>query len=202
MYIAKRAPLGEIPVNRSRELAAKPPQDPGLKDSSSGAAYSDDDSGSDTDEEAWLDDVDLAKIETLMRRTDKAITTTRDATRAVHALYRNDFVLAAEMVEAEAQARRARASNSDDEAMRSMSSSAGDETDCATGSRQSDSSGIHAARVKGRATSRRWMLATLAIVVTAAALGPSVKSFVDAQSRPQDAPLPVSIHPLANLMCG
>ena len=61
MYIAKRAPLGEIPVNRSRELAAKPPQDPGLKDSSSGAAYSDDDSGSDTDEEAWLDDVDLAK---------------------------------------------------------------------------------------------------------------------------------------------
>ena len=206
--VAKRAPLGEIPVNRSRQLAAKPPQDPGLKDNSSVAAYSvaaysDDDSGSDTDEEAWLDDVDLEKIETLMRRTDKAITTTRDATRAVHALYRNDFVLAAEMVEAEAQARRARASNSDGEAARSMSSSSGDETDCAIGTSQPDSSGIHAARVKGRATSRRWMLATLAIVVTAAALGPSVKSFVDAHSRPpRDAPLPVSIHPLANLMCG
>lgn len=212
---AKRAPLGEMSLNHAMEkIAAKPqelnqtPMSPTFievtfddgtgEDADEGVAPYSDDSGSDTDEEGWLDDVDLEKIEVLMRRTDEAITTTRDATRAVHALYRNDFVLAAEMVEAEAQARRARASSTDDEAARSISSSSVDENDRATGPE------LDSQRVKGRATSRRWVLASLAIFVTAAAIRLFVESTVDEGDhlRPHEAPLPMSVHPLANLMCG
>ena len=83
---AKRAPLGEMSLNHAMEkIAAKPqelnqtPMSPTFievtfddgtgEDADEGVAPYSDDSGSDTDEEGWLDDVDLEKIEVLMRRT-------------------------------------------------------------------------------------------------------------------------------------